>query len=96
LIPSICWDHYLVLLVLPFLALSRYLLERGTGRVMLSLFAVSVVVTGSGIGFDAPSFTGGIGLLAMSAKLWSTLAVWALLAWALTEIRRGDEGSRRG
>lgn len=94
LIPSICWDHYLVLLVLPFLALSRHLLERGTGRVVLAFFAVSVVVTGAGIGFDAPPFTDGIGLLAMSAKLWSTVVVWALLAWALVRIQGQGEGLR--
>jgi len=93
LIPSICWDHYLILLVLPFLALARLLLEWRAGPLILTLFAVAVIATGAPIPFDAPAFRAGIGLLGMSAKLWSTVLVWFLLAWAV--VRYGEWDERR-
>ncbi len=83
LVPSILWDHYLVVLVLPFLALARFLLERGGGRTALGYLALAVIVTGMPIPWDAAPLHSGFGLLVLSAKLLSTLVVWGLLGWAL-------------
>jgi hypothetical protein len=77
LIPSLLWDHYLVLLLLPF---SWFALDAALRRRALTFAAVLVcyVVTAFPMRLDAEVFRHGLGVLGMSAKLYPTLLLYAL------------------
>ncbi len=84
LIPSICWDHYLVQAILPLILLwpvCRSVLARG----LIVACAVAIclpVAFGDGVvaGWRIAEPTRGAGLLAMSFKLWPVLVLWILAA----------------
>ena len=86
LLPSIMWDHYVVALFFAQIVLFGQLAatRRGLTWPMGLLVAASVLLAWP-IPFDRPQFQQGIGLLAMSAKLFGVLALFGL---TLVEIRR--------
>jgi len=96
LIPSLMWDHYVVQLVIVYLALARLFVERRVGLGPQLIWAAIIIVNGSGIALDAPEFQSGAGILAMSTKLWATLAVWFLVAWSLLRLRQEKRESAAG
>jgi len=77
LLPSICWDHYLVQLLPGILLLAAAGPTLLTGR--NALLAVAAILVSVPIPFH--ELGGGIGLLAGSAKLPAALIVFAVGAW---------------
>lgn len=92
LIPSILWDHYLVVLVVVHLALARWFVERRTGWFTWVVFALAVIGSAAAVPLDAPTFRSGVGLLGMSLKLWTTLTVWFLAAVAMLGLNSETDG----
>jgi len=79
LLPSIMWDHYVVALFLPQIILLADL--AATKRWLtwqMALLLGSSILLAWPIRFDRPEFHHGLGLLAMSAKLWGVLALFGL------------------
>jgi hypothetical protein len=85
LLPSILWDHYAAALFLVQIAVFGELsaTRRWVSWQMGLLIAASVLLAWP-IPFDHPQFRHGVGLLAMSAKMFGVLALYAL---ALSELR---------
>jgi hypothetical protein len=85
LVPSICWDHYLVQAILPLILLwsaCRSVLARGL-LVACAVMICVPVAFGDGVvaGWGVTDPARGAGLLVMSFKLWPLLALWFLAAW---------------
>lgn len=77
LIPSLMWDHYLLMAILPAAWLATSALRRGCragAALALLLFAATAVPWD----FAAPSHTGGLGILLMSMKLFPALGLYAM------------------
>lgn len=94
LIPSIMWDHYLVVLLFPQIVLLADLVARGKKAWpgMLALGVASVIVAWP-VAFHRPEFSEGIGLLAMSAKLYGVLILFGL---AIATLSLRHSGGARG
>jgi hypothetical protein len=78
LLPSLLWDHYLILLLLP----VSWLVARGIelhfeGLVLGAL--ICYLITAVPIRFDAEHFRHGWGVLLMSSKFYPTLALYLTL-----------------
>jgi hypothetical protein len=90
LLPSLMWDHYLVLLLLPATWLVAIALDRRW--IMTLLLAVLLyVLTALPIRFDSEAFRSGAGVLLMSAKLFPTLALLAVLLWVAAHSQKACE-----
>ncbi len=76
LLPSLMWDHYLVQLFAP-VGLLWWSLPGDAMPARIGL-AVSVIIAGLPIPFQAPVFSSGPGLLVMSAKLLPVLIVFGI------------------
>ncbi|MBI1290914.1 DUF2029 domain-containing protein [bacterium] len=77
LLPSICWDHYLVQLLPAVLVLAAMSLDTGRRRALcLILLAGAVALISWHVRFE--TFGGGIGLVLGSLKLPAALLVFAL------------------
>lgn len=77
LLPSLMWDHYLVILMLPVTWLAFHAWnERKLSQ--MALLLVAYLITIVPIRFDAESFRSGIGVLLMSSKLYPTLLLYWL------------------
>jgi hypothetical protein len=85
LVPSICWDHYLLQALVP-----AWLLWRTAKSWPLRLLiAICVGVICLPVAFDAGVIAGwrvadatrGMGLLVMSLKLWPLMALWVVAVW---------------
>lgn len=77
LIPSLMWDHYLVVLFLPIFAIYAQLF--GTQRVVpILLFVIGVALICVSINFEHPAFRSGLGIFLMSTKLLATLILFFL------------------
>ena len=77
LIPSLMWDHYLLMAILPAAWLATDALRRGrraTAVVAVLLFAATAVRWD----FASPAHTGGPGILLMSVKLFPALGIFAM------------------
>lgn len=93
LIPSILWDHYLILLFIPQLTLiAAYLQTARTPYVRIGLLFLATVIMLQPMAFHHPNFTNGLGLLLRSAKLFGALIVFGLLVF---ELRRGQMAETR-
>jgi hypothetical protein len=76
-IPSLLWDHYLVVLFLPMFALYAELI--GTQRVLpITLFIVSIALICVSVNFEHPAFRSGLGIFLMSTKLIAALVLFSL------------------
>jgi hypothetical protein len=84
LLPSLMWDHYVVALFLPQIILLAKLAatKRWFSWQMAVLIGASALLAWP-IRFDQPQFRHGIGLLAMSAKLYGVLILFGLLLYCL-------------
>jgi hypothetical protein len=83
LIPSLMWDHYMTIAMVPWCLLL--LASPGRWRVpcLLTLLMIGAVL-GWPVMHHHPDFTHGAGLLVMSLRLWPALLLWAwccLWAW---------------
>ncbi|MCX7765616.1 MAG: hypothetical protein N2246_02790, partial [Candidatus Sumerlaeia bacterium] len=76
LVPSLLWDHYLTLLVFPIFVLARRLQRKQL--IPILIFTAGVLIISIPFNFSAPAFQQGLGVLAMSAKLWGTLLLFLL------------------
>ncbi len=77
LIPSLLWDHYLVMLVLPVAWLIHAALTTKrftTAGVVIVCYALTCLPWN----FDAAPWRSGAGILLMSLKLWPTLVLFGL------------------
>lgn len=77
LIPSLMWDHYLVQLFFPILALYGALHSRGMWA-LRAVFVAGIVIISIPFRFDAEPWKSGAGLLMMSFKLWGTLLLFSV------------------
>jgi len=84
LLPSLMWDHYVVALFLPQIILLAELAatKRWLSWQMALLLGASALLAWP-IPFNLPQFRYGIGLLAMSAKLYGVLALFGLMVFFL-------------
>lgn len=78
LIPSLCWDHYLVQALWPIMACAFLISKRG-GKGICALFSVCLIVMAIPFPFNAGRFRTGAGILMMSLKLWAALTLFILL-----------------
>lgn len=94
LVPSLMWDHYLLLALPP----AGWLFVDSIQRrryVTLALTLLSLVLISIPWRFDGPAFTSGVGVLLMSMKLFPALVIFVLLcasmhAHPLNHSRRPD------
>jgi hypothetical protein len=85
LLPSLMWDHYLMLLIIPAAWLVRTFMH--TRRwALLGLVVVCYVATCIPVRFDSPHFRNGVGVAMMSAKLFPTLVLALLALFATLEL----------
>jgi len=87
LLPSLLWDHYLVFLLLP----ATWIIALATQQRRPSLAVLSALayfITAIPIRFDSESFRSGYGILLMSAKLYPTLFLWALLLFLANNLQK--------
>lgn len=93
LLPSIMWDHYLVVLFLPQIVLLADLLDRGRRAIWRAgaLFGASALLAMPiafwPVAFGQRGFSEGIGLLSMSVGLYGVLILFGLAVHALFEER---------
>ena len=86
LLPSLFWDHYLVVLIFPIFVLSRFLtLKR---YVEWILFVAAIIIICIPIPFGARLFSRGAGILFMSLKLWATMILFGLTVYYISNIRK--------
>jgi len=99
LIPSLMWDHYLVMLVLPVAILVKAAgqMHRVAAGIVVCICYGATAVPWN---FESPAWRAGAGILLMSLKLWPTMLLFGLslcfggwLAVAATSRRRGNSGS---
>lgn len=88
LLPSLLWDHYLTLLVFPIFVLARRLHREQP--IPIFLFIAGVVIISMPFNFSAPAFQRGIGVLAMSTKLWGTLLLFLLNIYFILKYRQPE------
>jgi hypothetical protein len=84
LVPSICWDHYLVQVILPLILLWAACGPAARGLIVACAVMICLPVAfGDGVvaGWRVTDPARGAGLLGMSFKLWPLLALWLLAAW---------------
>jgi len=92
LLPSIMWDHYLVVLFLPQIILFAAYLDEPVGKIpRIAAFLAASALLACPVAFGRPEFNHGVGLLAMSAKLGGVLVLFGL---TLVEIRKTAEGAK--
>ncbi|MGI8908068.1 MAG: glycosyltransferase family 87 protein [Candidatus Sumerlaeaceae bacterium] len=80
LLPSLMWDHYLVLALLPVSWLVQFCHKRRywkTTRLVVACYMIICVPWQ----FDAEIYRQGAGLLLMSAKLWPTVVLFGVCCW---------------
>ncbi len=78
LLPSLLWDHYLVVLLLP----VSWLIAVGIERNLVGIPWIALLcymLTAMPVRLDAESFRHGLGVLLMSSKLYPTLIIFGLL-----------------
>jgi len=79
LLPSLMWDHYLVQLVFPIIAIYRGLqIESSNWRRILPgiLLLLGLIVISIPFRLDDERWRAGAGLLVMSLKLWGVTLLW--------------------
>jgi len=81
LIPSLMWDHYLVLALLPIVFLASRLESRG-GLITVSVWAAAVGMIAMPFNYWSPLFKSGMGILGGSFALFPVLALF-LLTWLI-------------
>jgi hypothetical protein len=95
LVPSLMWDHYLVLLILPTAWLARTLAGArcpGWAVLVVVLYALTAVPWRH----DSPRFQFGGGVPLMSMKLFPTLALYAVCLGTKRLLSRGTPSIRGG
>lgn len=86
LIPSLLWDHYLVVLLLPMFAIYAQLF--GTRRIIpILLFITCVGLISVSVNFEHPAFRSGLGIFLMSTKLLATLILFFLTLYCIRSSR---------
>ena len=102
LLPSIMWDHYLVLLFFPQIVLLSNLLEKGrwgiwrVGALLCASVLVAVPVAFWPVAFGQREFSEGLGLLSMSVGLYGVLILFGLAVHTVLEQRRAFAVTRAG
>jgi alpha-1,2-mannosyltransferase len=88
LVPSLLWDHYLVMLILPVAVLLRSAvsLRRPVALIVTLLCYLLICMPWH---FDDPRWTAGPGILLMSIKLWPALLLFGLTL-CFIRIHRAD------
>lgn len=92
LIPSLLWDHYLVMLILPAVWMINFCLThkmRGT----LTAILASLILTCIPWRFDDEHWRNGPGILLMSMKLWPTIALFFLSIYLVRTAKRIEKES---
>ena len=82
LIPSLCWDHYLVIIYFPVFAVVKYIseLENPILKIFVSIpLFISVILMNLFFNFWNPLFTKGIWIFLMSIKLYGLLLLFFLV-----------------
>ena len=87
LVPSLMWDHYLVLVLIP-VAILASAIEKSGGTFRAILWAVSVAWMALPFNYWSETFKDGIGIFGMSFKLYPVLLVYLLLWISRTGERR--------
>lgn len=77
LTPSLLWDHYLSMLILP-AAIMVQLAAKTQRRWAVGLVTICWLLMSTPWHFELPMFTHGAGILLMSMKLWPTLILFGL------------------
>lgn len=90
LLPSLMWDHYLVQLIFPILALFMALL-RDRSIILRILFILGLMIISMDYNFWDESLKEGLGLLAMSAKLWGVLLLLGINAALIIRLRPSQD-----
>lgn len=85
LIPSILWDHYITLLLIP---TAVMLIKISSMRKLYSLkliFVITLIALAVPFRFQHPAFTHGIGILLMSFKLYFVIILYGINCWLVTK-----------
>lgn len=78
LIPSLCWDHYYVQILLPVLCLGKLISQTRRWTTCL-VFSVALIALAIPYNFKNPLFQSGPWILLMSLKLWAALCIFLML-----------------
>lgn len=92
LIPSLLWDHYLVMLIFPAVWMIKFCLTHKM-RWALSAILVSLILTCIPWRFDDERWRSGPGILLMSMKLWPTIALFFLSIYLVRVAKRIEKES---
>src|SRR5690606_20770653 len=77
LIPSLMWDHYLVMLLLPVAWMVKISLDQRRFWIM-GLIVACYIITCIPWHYDSVKWQQGAGIVLMSLKLWPTLVLFGL------------------
>jgi hypothetical protein len=88
LIPSLMWDHYLTLALLPVVILLDRIGDSGRNTAVLILTALSLFVIEVPINFWNPAWQSGWRVALSSVKLPAVLVLFGLLAWRVRVLQR--------
>lgn len=77
LIPSLCWDHYLMMLLLPVVWMASQAMAQKRWAT-LGILVICQVIISIPWDFAAVPWRSGAGILLMSLKLWPTLLLFGL------------------
>ena len=78
LIPSLCWDHYLVQLLWPLVCLAGLISRNRRWKFCLA-FSGALIALAIPYNFNNPLFQSGPWILLMSLKLWAALGIFLML-----------------
>lgn len=88
LIPSLCWDHYLVYVLWVLLVILLTLCEhQKLSQGWITLIAIITIWTAMPFNFWSPAHRAGNGILWMSFKMYPMVIIWAALNWELWKYR---------
>jgi hypothetical protein len=91
LLPSLVWDHYLVIALLPFIVLLSGE-NQATGRPwFIILLTTAVILINMHFNFGNPAYSGGWAVALASVKLPGSLILFSLLLWQINQKQKQSQ-----
>lgn len=93
LIPSLFWDHYIVIVLLPIIVM--FIIMKNNERIfsiknmlLFSIYLISLYFLAIPFAFQSPEYREGLKIFLMSFKLYFVMILFGLNCWLLKERRR--------